>query len=101
MAGRKARKEIMQALIDVFRMQELSAETRIRVIEKLGVAINYELGSNVTEDIVKELTDQLKAAPGHIPATGQSAPCCKRSMVAVVSYWKCSECGRIVEPERD
>jgi len=30
-----------------------------------------------------------------------STPCCKTDMVGVVAYYKCSTCGRIVEPERD
>ena len=29
------------------------------------------------------------------------APCCKTDTVAVVLYYKCLTCGRIVEPERD
>jgi len=52
----------MQALIDVFRMSELSVETRVRVIEKIGVAINHEFGANITEDVVKELTEHLKSS---------------------------------------
>lgn len=45
----------MQALIDVFKMDEIQKETRIKVIKQLGRAINQEYGSNITEEIVVEL----------------------------------------------
>lgn len=50
----------MSDLITVFKMIELSPETRIRVIEKLGELINYQYGSNVSEPIVAELIHLLK-----------------------------------------
>lgn len=50
----------MNDLIIVFKMIELSPETRIRVIEKLGELINYQYGSNVSEPIVAELIHLLK-----------------------------------------
>lgn len=50
----------MNDLITVFKMIELSPETRIRVIEKLGKLINYQYGSNVSEPIVAELIHLLK-----------------------------------------
>lgn len=50
----------MNDLITVFKMIELSPETRIRVIEKLGELINYQYGSNVSEPIVAELIHLLK-----------------------------------------
>lgn len=49
----------MKAIIDVFRMEEVSKETRARIIIKLGNAINYEYGANVTEGIVFELVSIL------------------------------------------
>lgn len=49
----------MNALIEVFRMKELSIETRIKIIEKLGVLINEQYSSNITEPIVKELVNAL------------------------------------------
>lgn len=49
----------MKELIDVFRMTELSPETRIRVLVKLGRAINDEHGANLTEPIVYELVKLL------------------------------------------
>lgn len=50
----------MSSLIEVFSMSKLSHETRIRVITKLGRAINNELGGNYTEEIVEELVGILK-----------------------------------------
>lgn len=49
----------MKAIIDVFRMEEVSKETRAKIIIKLGNAINYEYGANVTEGIVFELVSIL------------------------------------------
>jgi hypothetical protein len=49
----------MNALIEVFRMTEISAESRANVIIKLGDAINYQYGSNVTEPLVYELVSIL------------------------------------------
>lgn len=49
----------MKAIIDVFRMEEVSRETRTKIIIKLGNAINYEYGANVTEGIVFELVQIL------------------------------------------
>lgn len=49
----------MSELIAVFRMSELDIDTRIRVIEKLGRALNFEHGSNWTDEIVNELVEIL------------------------------------------
>jgi hypothetical protein len=49
----------MQSLIDVFRMSEVSPETRIRILIQLGKAVNDQFGSNVTEGIVYELVKTL------------------------------------------
>lgn len=49
----------MKELIDVFRMNEIDPKTRARIIIKLGKAINYEYGSNLTEGIVFELVSIL------------------------------------------
>ena len=51
----------MKELIDVFRMEELLPETRIKVMRKLGVAINHRLGGNFTEDLVAELEGILSS----------------------------------------
>ena len=45
----------MESIIQIFRMSELSVETRIKIIKKLGIAINNQLGSNITEPLVVEL----------------------------------------------
>lgn len=49
----------MKELIEVFRMTEISAKTRAKIIIKLGRAINWENGSNLTEGIVFELVSIL------------------------------------------
>ena len=49
----------MKELIEVFKMTEISVETRVRLLIKLGDAINYELGSNITEPVVYELVKIL------------------------------------------
>lgn len=36
-------------------MDEVSIKTRIRLIKKIGTAINYQYGANVTEELVIEL----------------------------------------------
>ena len=45
----------MKELIEVFKMNDLSVETRVRIIIKLGQLINNQFGSNLTEPIVFEL----------------------------------------------
>lgn len=50
----------MQAIIDVFRMNEVSPETRAKIIIQLGVAINHQHGMNITELLVFELVKQLE-----------------------------------------
>lgn len=49
----------MNALIEVYRMNEISKETRARIIEKLGKAINFQYGANITEELVAELLSLL------------------------------------------
>ena len=49
----------MKSLIEVFRMEEVSKETRVKIIIKLGHAINYQYGANVTEGIIFELVSIL------------------------------------------
>lgn len=49
----------MREIIDVFRMSEVSAATRCRIIIALGKAINFENGANITEVLVYELVKQL------------------------------------------
>jgi len=45
----------MEDLIAVFNMDQLSVETRIRVLKKLCTAINYKYAANVCEPITIEL----------------------------------------------
>ena len=49
----------MKALIDVFRMTEISEKARANVIVKLGQCINMEYAANITEPLVAELVYQL------------------------------------------
>lgn len=49
----------MKELIDVFRMNEISIDTRCRIIIELGHAVNAEFGMNITEPLVYELVKQL------------------------------------------
>ena len=49
----------MKSIIDVFRMEEVSKETRAKIIIKLGRAINDEYAMNITEGLVFELVSIL------------------------------------------
>ena len=51
----------MKALIDVFRMTEVSEKVRANIIVELGKAINMEYAANITEPLVAELVYQLDA----------------------------------------
>ena len=45
----------MESLIEVFRMNEISIQTRIKIIKELGKAINHSMSANCTEPLVYEL----------------------------------------------
>lgn len=49
----------MQALIDVFRMNEVNPQIRAKIIIQLGRVINDEHSMNITEDLVHELVRVL------------------------------------------
>ena len=49
----------MKELIEVFRMTEISPDTRAKLIIKIGTAINHQYASNITEPIVFELVTML------------------------------------------
>ena len=49
----------ISAIMDVFNMENVSAETRARLIIKLGRAINDEMGMNLTEELVYELVSLI------------------------------------------
>ena len=49
----------MNDLIEVFRMSEVSAEVRARIIVKLGRTINHTYGMNIAEPLVYELVKLL------------------------------------------
>lgn len=50
----------MKEIMEVFRATELSEDVKIRVIKKLGIALNKEYGMNWTEEIVDELVGILR-----------------------------------------
>lgn len=45
----------MDNLIQIFRMNEISIQSRIKIIKKLGQCINHQYASNITEPLVYEL----------------------------------------------
>jgi hypothetical protein len=65
----------VNALIEIFRMNEVSVQTRIKLIKKLGNAINNEYAMNITEPLVYELIlaldpeNEIKNDPGYSKAT--------------------------------
>lgn len=59
----------ISAIIDVFKMEEVTANTRTEIIIKLGNAINNSFSMNVTEPLVYELVKILD--PNHAILTQQ------------------------------
>lgn len=53
----------MGSLIDIFKMDQINKETRIKIIIKLGIALNNQFASNITESLVYELV--LALDPNH------------------------------------
>ncbi|MDH3325148.1 MAG: hypothetical protein OEM38_00360 [Gammaproteobacteria bacterium] len=51
----KLKDMLMESIIQIFRMEELSVNTRISIIKKLGGAINHQFGASCTEELVIEL----------------------------------------------
>lgn len=51
----------VSALIDIYKMTEVSVEARIRLLHVVGEIVNWELGTNATEPLVKELVDLLNS----------------------------------------
>ena len=49
----------MKELIDVFKMESITPQTRARIIIELGRALNYTYGRNITESLVYELVKAL------------------------------------------
>lgn len=45
----------MESLIQIFRMTEISVASRIKIIKRLGSALNHQMGGNITEGLVYEL----------------------------------------------
>lgn len=53
----------MKAIIDVFQMENISDDTKINILVKLGKAINHEHAMNITEELVCELINEIN--PDH------------------------------------
>lgn len=49
----------MQAIIDIYRMTEISPKVRARIIISLGTAINCQLSDDITQELVYELVKTL------------------------------------------
>jgi len=45
----------MQELIEVFRMKELTVDTRAKILIELGKLINFKYARNITEPLIYEL----------------------------------------------
>lgn len=45
----------MKELIEVFRMEELSPQTRIKILKELGRLMNFQYAANITEPVIREL----------------------------------------------
>jgi len=45
----------MDSIIQIFRMNELSVETRVSIIKELGNAIDNQMAMNITPKLVFEL----------------------------------------------
>ena len=50
----------MEEMMSVFRATELSKEVRIKIIKKLGRALNMQYAMNWTDEIVDELVKALE-----------------------------------------
>lgn len=45
----------MKEIIEIFRMEELSVDVRIRTMRKLGEALDYQYAANWTGEVIDEL----------------------------------------------
>ena len=50
----------MKEIMEIFRAEELSPETRIKVLKKMVNPLNYPLGANVYDEIIDELVKILR-----------------------------------------
>ena len=50
----------MRDLIEIFKMTEITVDTRIRLLKKMVNIVNMQYGSNVAEPIVEELVQALE-----------------------------------------
>jgi hypothetical protein len=64
----------MKEIMEIFRVPELSIETKIKVIIKLGRALNDQMGMNWTDEIVAELVSILEDAKTQIEGDENSLP---------------------------
>jgi len=52
----------ISALIDIYKMSEISVDARIKTLRALGELINFEFAANITEPLVKELVALLNSS---------------------------------------
>ena len=52
----------MKELLDVYKMSEVSVQTRVSLIIKIGKFLNDQYGMNISEPLVYELVELLDPA---------------------------------------
>jgi hypothetical protein len=76
----------MREIIEIFKMDRISSEAKIRAIIALGRALNYEYGSNWTDEIVKEAGIRI---PNAYSLGFHNNNCLKTGCVqGGIGYWK-------------
>jgi len=49
----------MEEIFFIFKMEEISVKTKVRIMRKLGAAMDNQMGMNYTGDIIDELVALL------------------------------------------
>jgi hypothetical protein len=50
----------MKELLEIYNAEEISLETRIKIIQKMIEVLNYQVGGNIYDDIANELCNILQ-----------------------------------------
>ncbi len=50
----------MKELLEIYNADEISLELRIKLINKMVNVLNYQIGSNIYEEVAKELCEILQ-----------------------------------------
>jgi hypothetical protein len=50
----------MKELLEIYNAEEISLETRIRIIQKMVEVLNFKVQGNIYDDIADELCDVLQ-----------------------------------------